>query len=138
MALRERLEQLIRSAPPGTLVPVEGLLALLDGEDQTESVDLTMDDVGRLAAERFGRRSPYKSPAVRRWIRSGLRGVHLRAYASGSGYRVTRANFERFLEAVRRQPTNRPPQEFPVTTGQDPDPEEELRAGATAYAATRR
>lgn len=138
MTLRERLEQLVRSAPRGTLIPVEGLAELIGDAEDSQSMDLAVEDVGRLAAERFGRRLPYKSAAIRRWIRSGLRGVRLPAYTCGIGYRVTANDFEWFVTQVRALKAFRPPPESPVTAGEDLDPEEELRIGAGAYAANRR
>lgn len=138
VTLRERLEQLVRSAPRGTLIPVEGLAELIGDAEDTQSTDLAVEDVGRLAAERFGRRLPYKPAAIRRWIRTGLRGVRLPAYPSGIGYRVTANDFERFVAQVRALKSIRPPHENPVAASEELDPEEELRIGAGAYAANRR
>lgn len=64
MTLKERLQQLVRSAPPGTLVPVEGLAKLIGAEE--EGADLAVEEVGRLAAEMFGRKSVYTPAAIRK------------------------------------------------------------------------
>lgn len=135
MTLRERIEQLVRAAPRGTLIPVEGLADLIGDGDEGLSTDLAVEDVARIAAERFGRKVPYTPAAIRRWIRSGLRGVRLPAYPSGSGYRVRPAEFERFVANVRGQKLSRPPQDSPMAAGEDLDPADELRLGERAYAA---
>lgn len=140
MTLREKLEQLVRSAPRGTLIPVEGLAELINtaGDDAT---DLAVEDVGRLAAQSFGRKTNYSPGAIRKWIRSGLKGVRLPAYPSGSGYRVRPRDFERFVAEVRGQRQNRPPRDEHVAAGtvlDGDDLEAELRAGQEAYAASLR
>jgi hypothetical protein len=140
VTLRERLEQLVRSAPRGTLIPVEGLTELIEGAEDAVT-DLAVEDVGRLAAETFGRKSGYSPGAIRKWIRSGLRGVRLRAYASGSGYRVRPRDFEQFVADVRAQKQNRPPRDEHVAAGtglNEDDLDAELRAGQQAYAASMR
>lgn len=137
MTLKERLEQLVRAAPPGTLVPVEGLAKLIDGADE-EGGDLAVEEVGRLAAEKFGRKSAYTPAAIRKWIRSGLRGVRLRAYPSGSGYRVQPRDFEQFVAAVRKQRVDGVEPTLHAAAGDDSELEEELRFGQHAYAASSR
>lgn len=137
VTLKERLEQLVRAAPPGTLVPVEGLAKLIDGAEE-EVGDLAVEEVGRLAAEKFGRKSAYTPAAIRKWIRSGLRGVRLHAYPSGSGYRVRQRDFEQFVAAVRAQRVDGVEPTLHVADGVDAELEEELRFGQRAYAASSR
>jgi hypothetical protein len=137
VTLKERLQLLVRSAPPGTLVPVEGLAKLIDAVEE-EGGDLAVEVVGRLAAERFGRKSVYTPAAVRKWIRSGLRGVRLRAYPSGSGYRVRRRAFEQFVSAVRDQRVDGGEPNLPVDLVSDPELEDEISLGQRAYAASSR
>jgi hypothetical protein len=137
VTLKERLQQLVRSAPPGTLVPVEGLAKLIDGAEE-EGADLAVEEVGRLAAERFGRKSAYTPAAIRKWIRSGLRGVRLRAYPSGSGYRVRRREFEQFVSAVRNQQVDGGEPVLQRASGYDPELEDEISLGQRAYAANSR
>jgi hypothetical protein len=137
VTLKEKLEQLVHSAPPGTLVTVEGLAKLIDGADE-EGGDMAVDEVGRLAAERFGRKSAYTPAAIRKWIRSGLRGIRLRAYPSGSGYRVRRREFEQFISAVRDQRVGGVEPMIEVDSGDDPELEDEISLGQRAYAASSR
>ena len=137
VTLKERLEQLVRSAPRGTLIPVEGLADLIDGTED-EAGDLAIEEVGRLAADRFGRKAVYKPAAIRKWIRSGLRGIRLRAYPSGSGYRVRPADFEQFVADVRGQRSSRPQLVHQVAADEDMDLEAEFRLGQRSYAASTR
>jgi hypothetical protein len=137
VTLRERLEQLVRTAPRGTLIPVEGLAELIQAAAEEET-DLDVEDIGRLAATSFGRTTAYTAGAVRKWIRSGLKGVRLRAYPAGTGYRVRRPDFDQFVADVRSQKANRPPRVEHVAAGTPPegdDLEAEMRAGQRAYAA---
>lgn len=71
-------------------------------------------------------------------IRSGLRGVRLRAYPSGSGYRVRQRDFEQFVSAVRDQQVSGGESTLPVDSGYDPGIEEEISLGQRAYAASSR
>jgi hypothetical protein len=136
MMLKERLTALVQTAPPGTLIPIEGLAALLDHTEE-EAADLAADEVGRLAAQRFGRQEPYSPAAIRRWIRSGLRGVRLPAYPSGRGYRVQRSDFERFVSEVRSQKKGaRPPLMLMPAAEPEDDLVGELQRGRRAYAAS--
>ena len=137
VTVKERLQELVRSAPPGTLVPVEGLAKLIDGAEE-EGGDLAVEEVGRLAAERFGRKSAYTPAAIRKWIRSGLRGVRLRAYPSGRGYRVRRREFEQFVSAVRDQRADGGEPMLQADSGFDPELEDEISLGQRAYAASSR
>lgn len=138
MTLKERLEQLVRASPPGTLIPVEGLARLIDGAAE-EGGDMAVEDVGHLAATRFGRKRPYTPAAIRKWIRSGLRGVRLRAYPSGSGYRVRPADFDDFVTEVRRQGAPRPQLVTEAAAGRrEMDLEAEIRSGERRYAASSR
>ena len=137
MTLKEKLEQLVRAAPPGTLVPVEGLAKLIDGVED-EGGDLAVEDVGRLAAGAFGRKSAYTPAAIRKWIRSGLRGIRLRAYPFGREYRVRQRDFERFVAEVREQKVEARGPTLLVATGTDSELEDELRLGQTAYSARSR
>ncbi len=138
VTLRERLEQLVRTAPRGTLIPVEGLAELIQTAAEEET-DLDVEDIGRLAATSFGRTTSYTAGAVRKWIRSGLKGVLLPAYPAGTGYRVRRHDFDQFVADVRSQRANRPPRAEHVAAGTLPhsdDLESEIRAGQQAYAAS--
>lgn len=137
VTLKEKLEQLVRLAPPGTLIPVEGLAELI-GDVEDEASDLALEDVGRLAARSFGRKTDYSPGAIRKWIRSGRRGIRLRAYFSGSAYRVCQRDFEQFVAEVRGQKLNRPPRDEPAAAGttENDDLEAELAAGERAYAAS--
>lgn len=136
MTLKERLAALVGTAPRGTLIPVEGLAELLERSEE-EAPDLAPEDVGRLAALRFGRDEPYSPAAIRRWIRSGLKGVRLPAYPTGRGYRVQRSDFERFVSDVRSQKKGtRPPVMLMPATEPEDDLAGELRRGRRAYAAS--
>ncbi len=72
---------------------------------------------------------------MRKWIRSGLRGVRLRAYPAGNGYRVRRRDFDQFVADIRGQKLNRPPRSEFAAAGRLPvedDLESEIRAGQQA------
>ena len=118
---------------------MEGLADLIGEAEDGPSTDLALEDVARLAAERFGRKVVYTPAAVRKWIRSGLRGVRLGAYPSGKGYRVRPAEFERFVSEVRGENASRPPQESAVAAREDDNLNAyQLQFGRRAYAALSR
>lgn len=138
MSLKQALSALVDAAPRGTLIPIEGLAELLERSEE-EAPDLAPEDVGRLAALRFGRDEPYSPAAIRRWIRSGMKGVRLPAYPTGRGYRIQRSDFERFVSEVRSQKKRARP---PVMLMPAAEPEDalvgELRRGRRSYAASSR
>jgi hypothetical protein len=68
--------------------------------------DLTLREVADRFARRLGREA-VKPPAVRKWIRTGLRGsagipVRLKAYTVGGEYRVEPDALEQFIEDLRQ------------------------------------
>jgi hypothetical protein len=115
MTLIERLNGLVRFAPPGTLVPVESLREMIEDADPeppaAATPGLSLSEVAERCAEIRGegaRRVPTRG-AVRKWIREGLRGVKLEAYSFGRSYRVTEEALGRFVERVRLAEQRRPP-----------------------------
>jgi hypothetical protein len=127
MNLNEHLNQLVRYAPPGTLVPVDSIAELLQTysnqvEPQSEP-DPPKHVEPRLAwlslgeiAERFtrlvdGELRTVKDGTVRKWARVGLRGVRLRAFRVGRHLRVLEEDFELFVRelAAARPAAPRPP-----------------------------
>lgn len=108
-SLEEHLGQLVRFAPPGTLVPVESLASLLEiyasEPARAAPAGLSLGEV----AERFartvdGQRKMPQEGTVRKWIRVGLRGVKLRAFRAGRTLRVLEPDLDEFVRALAEQP----------------------------------
>jgi hypothetical protein len=126
MNLHEHLGQLVRYAPPGTLVPVDSLAELLrtyacDVEPRAEApeeVPQALPRAGGLSlgevAERFtrqigGEMKTVQDGTVRKWARVGLRGVRLRTFRVGRHLRVLEEDFEAFVRELSAPPaTGRP------------------------------
>jgi hypothetical protein len=109
MTLHERLFRMVESALPGTLVPVSSLRELLENhQPESHSADpgLSLEEVAERCAARGNRRKPVGTAAVRRWIRTGLRGVKLKAFPLGMSYRVTEDALARFIFALQGEPVD--------------------------------
>jgi len=136
--LHEHLGQLVRYAPPGTLVPVDSLAELLrtysEELQRPAPAGLSMGEV----AERFarvvgGQRKTPQEDTVRKWIRRGLRGVKLKAFRAGRHLRVLESDFNAFVLALSDGPTSTArsgENVFPAGTSQ---PETELEAFLTHF-----
>lgn len=116
MNLNEHLNQFVRYAPPGTLVPVDSIAELLQTyanqvepqpePDPPEHLEprLKWLSLGEVA-ERFtrlvdGELRTVKDGTVRKWARVGLRGVRLRAFRVGRHLQVLEEDFELFVRAL--------------------------------------
>lgn len=76
MTLRERLEQLVRTAPRGTLIPVEGLAGLIQ-TPADEETDLDVENIGRLAATLLPNVMGIISPSRLSWNSAAGSDVHI-------------------------------------------------------------
>lgn len=110
--LHEHLGQLVRYAPPGTLVPVDSLAELLRTYDEEEKpaapTGLSLGEV----AERFsrivdGNRKTPQEGTVRKWIGRGLRGVKLKAFRAGRHLRVLEGDLEAFIQELAERSSTR-------------------------------
>jgi hypothetical protein len=104
MTLHDRLSQMVDAALPGTLVPVSSLRELLDHhQSETRYADpgLSLEEVAERCAARGNRTKPVGTPTVRKWIRTGLRGVRLKAFPWGMSYRVTEQALASFILALQ-------------------------------------
>ncbi|HEX6038389.1 helix-turn-helix domain-containing protein [Longimicrobium sp.] len=138
--LHEHLGQLVRYAPPGTLVPVDSLAELLrvytDEPKRPAPAGLSLGEVAELFARVVdGQRKVPQEGTVRKWIRTGLRGVKLKAYRAGRHLRVLESDFESFVRALseaRAAPKEKrdPVVDRPAGAAQ---PETELEAYLTHY-----
>lgn len=106
-ALHERLALMVEHALPGTLVPIDSLRELLNAADASGSADqsesdpgLSLEEVARRCAA-LGSTAPVQTSAVRKWIRHGLAGVKLSAFAWGRSYRVREDALSAFLNAIQ-------------------------------------
>lgn len=138
--LHEHLGQLVRYAPPGTLVPVDSLAELLrvytDEPERPAPAGLSLGEV----AERFarvvdGQRKAPQEGTVRKWIRTGLRGVKLKAYRAGRHLRVLESDFDAFVRALSEAPVAPKAKRDPVVDrpAGPAQPETELEAYLTHY-----
>lgn len=101
--LHERLSRMVESALPGTLVPVSSLRELLEHhQPETRNADpgLSLEEVAERCAARGNRGQPVGTAVVRKWIRTGLRGVKLKAFPWGKSYRVTEDALAHFILAL--------------------------------------
>ncbi len=144
MTAYERLLRFVEDAPRGTLVPVEELRAILaDGQvgaAEAKGVrDLTAAEAADWLHRHLGGRK--RTPAaVRKMMRTGLRGVVLQSFSFGRERRTTEQDLERFLGEVRgrcRSVTGSPlpPRE---TSGalppkRDVDPADEIAAAKASF-----
>jgi hypothetical protein len=109
VTLRERLAELVRTSVQGTLIPVEGLAALLDEYDrppveQRATPGLSPAEVAeRFATTVNGKRRVPSAAAVRKWVREGMHGVRLEAYRCGPGWRITEQALQNFLLALQEK-----------------------------------
>jgi hypothetical protein len=109
MTLHEHLSRMVESALPGTLVPVSSLRELLEThqpESRNADPGLSLEEVAERCAARGNRRKPVGTATVRRWIRSGLRGVKLKAFPLGMSYRVTEDALAGFIFALQGEPAD--------------------------------
>jgi len=109
--LHERLSLLVQHALPGTLIPVDSIRQLLTEDAESPALaapGMSLEQVALRCAGLLHGGRPVQLPAVRKWIRSGLRGVKLSAFEWGQTYRVHEEEFEAFVEAVK----NAPPRQF--------------------------
>ena len=105
MPLHERLSLMIQHAPPGTLIPVDSIRALL--EDDRSSVaapGLSLEEVADRCATRGTSGKAVQASAVRKWIREGLRGIRLEAFLWGKTYRVREDALDEFTRAIENAP----------------------------------
>lgn len=100
--LHERIALMVEYALPGTLIPVDSLRELLDVEEGTDTdPGLSLDEVARRCAALGGKGVPVQTATVRKWIRTGLAGEKLSAFAWGRTYRVRKSALAAFLDAVQ-------------------------------------
>jgi hypothetical protein len=105
MALHERLSLMVQHAPPGTLIPVDWLRALLeDDRPRGAAPDFSLEEVADRCAARGAGGKAVQAAAVRKWIREGLRGVRLEAFLWGKTYRVREDALDEFIRAVENAP----------------------------------
>jgi hypothetical protein len=118
--LYEHLDELIRCALPGTMVPVESLAELLrrygnesepvpepQPQPELRPAGLSLGEV----AQRFSRKvggeaKTVQEATVRKWIRVGLLGVRLRAFRAGRHLRVLEEDFESFVQQLAARSTS--------------------------------
>lgn len=108
--LHERLSSMVEHALPGTLIPVDSIRQLLTEEASSQvatAPGVSLEEVARRCAPLVHGGKPVQLPAVRRWIRVGLRGVRLSAFQWGLTYRVHDADLDCFIEAVSNAPARR-------------------------------
>src|SRR4028119_2400202 len=104
ITLRERLSRMVESALPGALVPVSSIRELLEHhqpEIRNADPGLSLEEVAERCAARGKRSKPVGTAAVRKWIRTGLRGVKLKAFPWGMSYRVTEDALANFILALQ-------------------------------------
>ena len=103
--LRERLNDLIRPIPAGSLIPVDWIseeIAKAAEGGAAEASSLTLAEVAELArADLFGGRQTPTEGAVRKWTRDGKDGVRLEAF--GRPRVVTPEAYAAFVSAIRAQ-----------------------------------
>jgi hypothetical protein len=102
--LHERLTLMVQHALPGTLIPVDSIRALLIEDRLPRMPGLSLDEVAQRCAALGSRKEPVKRSAVRKWMRTGLRGVRLSAFPWGKTFRVHEAALEEFICAVQNAP----------------------------------
>lgn len=134
--LHQHLGNLVRYAPPGTLIPVDSIAELLrayaDVPERPALAGLSLGEV----AERFarvvgGERKTPQEGTVRKWIRVGLRGVRLKAFRAGRTMRVMESDLEAFVRALADEPKSESAGMPAPPTVPSPDtasPEAELEA----------
>jgi hypothetical protein len=108
--LHERLSSMVEHALPGTLIPVDSIRDLLAEEASSHvatAPGVSLDEVARRCAPLVRGGKAVQLPAVRRWIRVGLRGVRLTAFEWGLTYRVHETDLESFIEALTNAPARR-------------------------------
>jgi len=109
MTLQEHLSQLVRYAPPGTLIPVDSIAEMLrayaDQPERAAPAGLSLREVAdRFARIVDGERKAPQEGTVRNWIRVGLRGTKLKAFRVGRSMRVMEADLEVFVRALAYAP----------------------------------
>ncbi len=144
MTAYERLLRFVDDAPRGTLVPVDELRALLAeglvGDAEAKRArGLTAAEAADWLHRHLGgsKRSP---AAVRKMMRTGLRGVVLQSFSFGRERRTTEQDLQRFLGEVRsrcRSDTRAalPPDETPgaLPASRDVDPAGEIAAAKASF-----
>ncbi len=94
---------MVQHALPGTLIPVESIRDLLV-EDQRPIArvpGMSLEEVAQRCAALGTRGAPVKPSAVRKWMRTGLRGVRLTGFRWGKTYRVHDEALREFIDAVQ-------------------------------------
>lgn len=102
--LHERLTLMVQHALPGTLIPVDSIRALLVEDRLPARVSvpgISLVEVAERCACLGSRKQPVKPSAVRKWMRTGLRGVRLSAFAWGKTFRVHERALEEFIRDVQ-------------------------------------
>jgi len=108
MPLHERLSLMVQHAPPGTLIPVDSIRALLEDDRlRAAAPGLSLEEVAHRCAARGAGGKAVQPSAVRKWIREGLRGVRLEAFPWGKTYRVREDALDEFILAVANAPPRR-------------------------------
>jgi hypothetical protein len=148
MTAYERLLRFVDDAPRGTLVPVDELRAILaDGlvgdAEAKRARGLTAAEAADWLHRHLGgrRRSP---AAVRKMMRTGLRGVVLQSFSFGRERRTTEPDLLRFLREVRDGCRPVPGSALPPgeTSGAQPgprnvDPADEIAAAKASFGVLR-
>ena len=133
MKLLDRLRRFVESAPPGTLVPVDGLRKLLEEERENAATapdrGMTAEEAAEWLHRALGGRKR-KPAAVRKLMRTGYRGVVLESFRVGREVRTTEAALERFAGALRARSGGRVAESV-ATVGTDPG--DEVKAYRIAY-----
>jgi len=108
MPLHERLSLMVQHAPPGTLIPVDSIRALLENDRPSVAAPgFSLEEVADRCAARGAGGKAVQASAVRKWIREGLRGVRLEAFLWGRTYRVREDALDEFIHAVENAPPHR-------------------------------
>lgn len=141
--LYEHLDELIRCALPGTMVPVESLAELLrrygnesepvpEPQPQPEfrPAGLSLGEVAQRFSRTVGRETKtVQEGTVRKWIRVGLRGVRLSAFRAGRQLRVLEEDFESFVQQLAARSTSPQSERAPHTRSSTPaDPAQVVEA----------
>lgn len=146
--LYEHLDELIRCALPGTMVPLESLAELLrrygnesapvpepQPQPELRPAGLSLGEVAQRFSRTVGSETKtVQEGTVRKWIRVGLRGVRLRAYRAGRHLRVLEEDFDSFVQQLAARSTSPQPKRLPRTQSPTPaDAAQEIDAFMDLY-----
>jgi hypothetical protein len=145
MTAYDRLLRFVEDAPRGTLVPVDELRAILaDAQvgaagEANGARGLTAGEAADWLHRHLGGRK--RTPAaVRKMMRTGLRGVVLQSFSFGRERRTTEQDLQRFLGEVRDMCRSVPRSVLPPgeTSGalpppRDVDPADEIAAAKASF-----